>query len=450
MQKNKVVRLTKIISSIGPATDGDNYPKVFNPGANIFRFNFSHDRGPEQKIKFEDACRVEKELGLRVSKFADMQGPKHRIGKFKDGKSFMLEDGQTFKLDLSDELGDNTRVKLPHPEVFSSLVKGAIVLINDGQIKLEVIESTKDYVNTKVLVGGKISDKKGFNIPNVLIKASCITEKDKVDIEDAIKIGFKLIVISFVQTPEDLMEAKRIINGRAKIIAKLEKPMVMQHLEEIVRLSDAVMIGRGDFAIEANYEIIPVYKRRILRECNKQNVPVIVATQMLETMMDNPFPTRAEVSDVATAVYDCADSTMLSGETTIGKYPEAVITLMSDIIKTAEAPENSDILDSYVEFNEQFTNIDTALADKVAGLANQDAKALVLNEPSIEVVAQVAKMRLRVPFFPFFKDEQLEQLCRLFYGCDPVLLENGMTTEEMVSYVAKRQEVNNNEVLVLK
>ncbi|HSQ97316.1 MAG TPA: pyruvate kinase [Rickettsiales bacterium] len=447
MQINKVKRLTKIISSIGPATDGINYFKVFNKGdgANFFRYNFSHDRSDIQGARLKEACKQEKESGLRVSKFADMQGPKHRIGLFKDGKAF-IEEGQKFILDLSDELGDNTRVKLPHPEIFSSLIKGAIVLINDGQLKLEVVKPGDEKIETKVLVGGKISDKKGFNIPNVLIKSSCITEKDKIDIEDALNVGFKIIVISFVQTPEDILEAKKIINNRAKIISKLEKPMVMQHLEKIIELSDGIMIGRGDFAVEASYEIVPVYERKIIEECNKQNKPVIVATQMLETMIENPFPTRAEISDIATACYNCADCVMLSAETTVGKNPELVIDIMSRVLKTVEAEENRSILDKYIDFNKQFTNINSKLYNEVLHAVEDGAKALYLIEPNIEVVGQISKMRLRIPFFPFFKDEQLEQICRLYYGCDPVLIENKISDEEIKKYIAKRQEITEKEV----
>lgn len=452
MQKNKVDRLTKIISSIGPATEGANYTKVFanGSGANFFRYNFSHDRGDIQGARFRDACKMEKELGLRVSKFADMQGPKHRIGKFKDG-SAMIVAGQKFVLDSSEELGDNTRVQLPHPDVLASLVKGAIVLVNDGQLKLEVEKPGINSVETKVIVGGKISDKKGFNIPNVLIKSSCITEKDKVDIADALNIGFKIIVISFVQTPEDVKEAKDLIKGRAKIIAKLEKPLAMDYLSEIVELADGIMIGRGDFAVEASYEIVPVYERRIIEECNKQNKPVIVATQMLETMIENPFPTRAEISDVATACYNCADCVMLSAETTVGKNPDLVVNMMSRVLKTAEAVENKDVLDKYTEFNRQnFTNIDSKLANQVNDAVKNGAKALFLIEPDVKVVGQIAKMRLRMPFFPFFKDEQLEQICRLYYGCDPVLVEKQLSEEEIKKYIANRQGIKESEVFLIK
>jgi len=434
----KIEKLTKIISSIGPASQGENYPKIFKAGADIFRYNFSHETKEVQRKKYNDACYVEKKLGYRVAKFADMQGPKHRIGKFKDEQKFLIKSGQKFRLDSSDDLGDETRVKLPHPELFKSLVKGAIVLIDDGQIKLEVIEVGKDYINTKVLVGGQISDRKGFNIPNTLIKESCITKKDLIDIEYAIESGFKLIVISFVQTPEDLKEAKKIINGRAKIIAKLEKPLVMDCLEEIVSLSDAIMVGRGDFAVEASYEIVPVYQKRIIRECNRQNKPVIVATQMLETMIKNPFPTRAEISDISTAVYDCADCVMLSAETTVGKYPELAIEMMERVIKTAEAPENRDILDSYVALNRQFIKNEPNLKNKVNNLIKKGAKALIMINPSIEFVGQVSKLRLNIPFFPIFNDEQNEQICRLYYGCFPILDERNLKDKEIIDDIIRK------------
>jgi pyruvate kinase len=451
----KDIRFTKIIASIGPSTEGENFCKTYGCKVDIFRHNFSHETGQLQRKKFNDACDIERklscdkgELFTRVSKIADMQGPKHRIGQFKDGKKFLLQEGQQFKLDSSNELGDATRVKLPHAEIFKSLIKGAIILINDGQIKLEVIESGNDYVNTKVLVGGLISDKKGFNIPNVLIKESCITEKDLIDIEDAINIGFKVIVISFVQTPADIEEAKKIINGRAKIIAKLEKPLVMEHLEGIIKLSDGVMIGRGDFAVEATYEVIPVYQKRIIRECNKQNKPVIVATQMLETMINNPFPTRAEISDISTAVYDCADCTMLSAETTIGKYPELAIGMMDKVLRTAEAPENADVLDNYIELNRQFTKNNSVLLKKINGLIEKGFKALIIDNPDVEFVGKISKLRLNIPFFPIFKDEQNEQLCRLYYGCFPIF--GDMSVEKAKEEIAKELKIKKEEIDTIK
>ncbi|MCL4133211.1 UNVERIFIED_CONTAM: hypothetical protein GTU68_039198 [Idotea baltica] len=452
MLNHRISRLTKIVSSIGPSTEGENYYKAFNTGADIFRYNFSHEGGETLKIKYDEACKIEKELNLRVSKFADLQGPKHRIGKFKDGETY-INTGEKFRLDLLEELGNGKRVKLPHPELFQSLIKGTTILINDGQIKLEVAKKEKDFIDTKVIIGGKISDHKGFNIPNILIETSCITEKDKIDIEDAINIGFKLIVVSFIQTPEDLLEAKKIINNRAKIISKLEKPLVMENLEKIISLSDAIMIGRGDFAVEASDEIIPVYQRRIIRECIRQNKAVIIATQMLETMIDNPFPTRAEVSDIATSVYQCTDCTMLSGETTIGNHPDLSIEMMAKVIKTLEAPENNDILFSYVKFNRQFTNIESSLIKNINDLLSKGAKALILLDPPTELIGKIAKMRLRIPFFPIFDDEQKEQLARLYFGCNPILIEDNLFDDFLLDktrkQIAKGQNILEKEVLFL-
>jgi len=450
----KVEKLTKIIASIGPASSGEHYPKIFKAGADIFRCNFSHGSKEEHGERFKEACKVEKKLNTRVTKFADMQGPKHRIGVFKNEEKFLLEAGKEFRLDSSDKPGDEKRVKLPHPTLFKSLEKGSIVLINDGQIKLEVTEAGEDFVNTKIIVGGMISDRKGFNIPNSLIKESCITAKDLVDIEYAIKSGFKLIVISFVQTPDDLKEAKKIINGRAKIIAKLEKPLVMEHLEEIISMSDAVMIGRGDFAIEATYEIVPVYQKRIIWECNKQNVPVIVATQMMESMIDNPFPTRAEISDTANAVYECADCVMLSAETTVGKNPALAIGMMTKVIKTVEAAENSDVLNPYVKFNKQFTKDESTLLNKITNLIKNGAETLVLINPSIKFVGKISKLRLNIPFFPVFNDEQSEQLCRLYFGCFPILTNKDLSDKNYIkkikAEIAKSQKISEKEIALLQ
>jgi len=449
----KIEKFTKIIASIGPASSGENYPKILKAGTDIFRYNFSHSAKETHGEGYNEACHFEKTLGYRVTKFADMQGPKHRIGTFKNGQKYLLKSGQEFKLDSSDEPGDNTRVKLPHPSIFKSLEKGSIVLINDGQIKLEVIEPGRDFVNTKVLVGGQISDRKGFNIPNSLIQESCITEKDRIDIEYAIESGFKLIVISFIQTPEDVKEAKRIINGRAKLIAKLEKPLVMEHLEEIVSLSDAVMIGRGDFAVEATYEVVPIYQKRIVRECNKQGIPVIVATQMLESMIENPFPTRAEISDIANAVYEGADCVMLSAETTVGQNPELAIDIMTRVIKQTESPKNQDLWDEYNTFNRQFINYDSDLLKKVSDLKKQGAQAFITVNPKIDFVAQYSKLRVKTPLFPIFNDEQDEQLARLYFGCYPVLnyedTKNPNSIQQIIEKIAKVQNIDLKSIFTL-
>lgn len=445
-------RFTKIIASIGPASSGENYPKVMHEGVDIFRFNFSHDSTESHKERFDQACEYEKNLGMRFSKFADMQGPKHRIGTFRNDEKFLLNKGQSFRVDLSEEPGDNTRVRLPHPEIFKSLRKGAEILINDGQIKLCVTECGADYADTEVIIGGMISNKKGFNIPNIVIDAPCITPKDLKDIEAAIDIGFKLIVISFVQTPEDVRQAKEIIKGRAKIISKLEKPAVMDHLEEIIALSDAIMIGRGDFAVEASYPIIPAHQKRIVWECRRQNKPVIVATQMLETMIDNPFPTRAEVSDVANACYEGADMTMLSAETTVGKNPELAIRMMNDVIAACEAPENADVMKPCREFSATFANVDAAVSAKVDALVKGGAKALVMAGVSAGDVGKVSGLRLTIPTFVYVDNDMDDQLFRLYYGVQPVLVDSAALKAGAAGFasdVAKRLGIGDAEVGIL-
>lgn len=444
-------RFTKIIASIGPASSGENYPQVMRQGVDIFRFNFSHDTADAHKERFDQACAYEKELGLRFSKFADMQGPKHRIGVFRNDEKFLLTAGQAFRVDLDETPGDGTRVHLPHPEIFKSLRPGAEILINDGQIKLEVIESGDDYANTTVVIGGMISNKKGFNIPNVVIDAPCITEKDRKDIESAIEIGFKLIVISFVQTPEDVRQAKEIVGDRAKIISKLEKPAVMEHLDEIIALSDAIMIGRGDFAVEASYPIIPAHQKRIVWACRRQKKPVIVATQMLESMIDNPFPTRAEVSDIANACYEGADSTMLSAETTVGKNPDLAIRMMNDVIATCEAEENADVMAPCRSFSATFAEDDAELVTKVDALVKDGAKALVVAGASADVAGALSSLRLNIPVFAYVDNESDDQLFRLYYGVQPVLTEADVSAGA-VSFkaeVAERLGVSESEVAAL-
>jgi len=432
--RNSVRRQTKIVSSIGPASGGVEFPKVMKAGADIFRFNFSHDTIESHRQRFEEACTYEKALGLRLAKFADMQGPKHRIGLFKEGTA-TLEEGKIFRVDLNEELGDSLRVHLPHPEIFKSLQCGASILINDGQIHLEVVEAGDDYADAKVLVGGEISNKKGFNVPNILLDLPCITEKDKRDIEAAIDIGFKLIVISFVQTAKDMEDARAFINGRARIIAKIEKPAAMDELAEIVSLSDGVMIGRGDMAVEASYPVTAVYHKRMVQECIRQNKPVIVATQMLESMIENPFPTRAEVSDIANAVYEGADCTMLSAESTVGKYPAHAIRMMSDVIGTVEEDKNKDILDAYKMFARQYTAIDSVLEAKLDALIDAGNQGIIMINPTAEEVGRVACLRKSIPIFPIVNKEIDEQHFFLFFGMNPILTDQDLTDKSNVDAI---------------
>ena len=328
---------TKILATIGPASASkEQIEKLLDAGVDGFRFNFSHGTHAEHKERYELVRKLAKVRKRHVSILADMQGPKLRVGDFKDGQ-VLLKEGQNFVLDLDTTLGDEHRVNLPHPEIFAALKAGEDLLLNDGNIVLHVEECNRSMARTRVVVGGVLSGHKGVNLPNTQLPISAITPKDEKDMKFALKLGVDWIGMSFVQSAEDVRRARKLIKDKAWLISKLEKPSAIDELDEIVQLSDAIMVARGDLGVECPLPTVPVLQKRIVNACRKYARPVIVATQMLESMINNPTPTRAEVSDVATAVYDGADTVMLSAETAAGKYPVEAVTMMRDIIIQVES-----------------------------------------------------------------------------------------------------------------
>ena len=259
----------------------------------------------------------------------------------------MLVPGQPFRLDLDEAPGDQRRVRLPHPEIFAALVPGAELLLDDGKLRLVVDTCGANFADTRVLVGGKLSERKGVNVPGVVLPITALTEQDNKDLALALALGADWIALSFVQRPEDVTEARELIGDRAAIVVKLEKPSAVDCLDEIVALTDAVMVARGDLGVELPAERVPAIQKRIVRACRKLGKPVIVATQMLESMIDSPVPTRAEASDVATAIYDGADAVMLSAESASGKYPVVAVDMMNRIIEQVEAdPQYRQLIDA--------------------------------------------------------------------------------------------------------
>lgn len=327
---------TKILATIGPTTaTKEILSKLIDAGADAFRFNFSHGTHEEHKERYNIVRELSFKKGRHVSIVADMQGPKLRVGTFQNG-SVTLKKGQTFTLDLENLPGDETRVNLPHKEIFEAVKTKDKLLLNDGNIVLEVINKDLSHISTKVLVGGVLSDHKGVNLPNITLSISALTQKDKKDLKFALDLGVDWISLSFVQKAQDVKDAKAIIGNRALIISKLEKPSAIDELDEIIALSDAIMVARGDLGVECPIETVPVLQKKIIAACRKHSKPVIVATQMLESMIKSPTPTRAEVSDVATAVYDMADTVMLSAETAVGQYPVESVEMMHHIIERVE------------------------------------------------------------------------------------------------------------------
>jgi pyruvate kinase len=329
-------RHAKIVATLGPSSsDFATIRALFEAGADVFRLNFSHGTHANHRERFDIIRRVEQETGRPIAILLDLQGPKLRIGTFAQGP-VKLEAGQAFRLDLDTAPGDGQRAPLPHPEIFAALKPGTDLLLDDGKIRLRVEACGRDFADTRVIAGGALSERKGVNVPSVLLPISALTPKDRNDLEFGLELGVEWVALSFVQRPEDLLEVRAIVNGRAGILSKLEKPAAIESLEAIVELSDAVMVARGDLGVELPAEQVPRIQKRIVRACRKAGKPVIVATQMLESMISAPVPTRAEASDVATAIYDGADAVMLSAESASGKYPCEAVAMMNRIIAEVE------------------------------------------------------------------------------------------------------------------
>ncbi len=332
----KRFRNAKIVATLGPATSDETaIGGLFEAGADVFRMNFSHGAHEDHADRIRIIRGLEQKFERPIGIIADLQGPKLRVGEFAAG-SVRLETGENFRLDLDQALGDARRAPLPHPEVFAALEPGMGLLMDDGRIRLEVTEIGADFAETKIVTGGELSNHKGVNVPDAVLELSPLTAKDREDLRFALQVGVDWIALSFVQRPEDIAEARKLIAGRAAVMAKLEKPMALNSLDEIVSLCDAIMVARGDLGVEMPTEEVPIQQKRIVAACRSAGKPVIVATQMLDSMVHAPSPTRAEASDVATAVYDGADAVMLSAETAVGDFAPEAVAMMDRIIARVE------------------------------------------------------------------------------------------------------------------
>ncbi|WP_457790380.1 pyruvate kinase [Pseudomonas sp. PL-6] len=326
----------KILATLGPAIrDAAHIRQLVEAGVNLFRLNFSHGEHADHAQRYQWVREVERELGQPIGILMDLQGPKLRVGRFADGK-VQLVNGQSLRLDLDATPGDASRVNLPHPEIIEALQPGMSLLLDDGRLRLKVTAKQADAVITEVVAGGELSDRKGVNVPEAVLQLSPLTEKDRRDLAFGLELGVDWVALSFVQRPEDIVEARELIQGKAFLMAKIEKPSAVQHLEEIAKLCDAIMVARGDLGVEVPAENVPRIQKDIVRTCRQLGRPVVVATQMLESMRFSPAPTRAEVTDVANAVAEGADAVMLSAETASGDYPLETVQMMSKIIRQVE------------------------------------------------------------------------------------------------------------------
>lgn len=422
----------KIIATVGPASQSpDMLEKLVLAGVSVFRINFSHGKEEEVTARFAAIRALEKKYGVCLGILCDLQGPKLRVGTFKEG-AVTLKEGQKFGLDMTGLPGDETRVTLPHPEIFKAMHPGLELLLNDGLIRLRVDEHTKDSALTTVTVGGVLSDHKGVNVPGVKLPISALTEKDRKDLQLAEKLGADFIGLSFVQEPEDLLELRKLMTSRADIISKIEKPSAIEHLNDIVALSDAVMVARGDLGVEVSTEMVPVLQRRIVDECRKVGKPVIIATQMLESMITNVTPTRAEASDVATAVYDGVDAVMLSGETAAGKYPVQAVQTMHGIIRTVEKDDR---------YRQNIVRRDKLAGDSaetaitvaagIAARAIQTANIIVNFTDSGKTTLRTAKFRPGVRILSLTPKITTARQMALVWGVTSVVVQNLQSFEDI-------------------
>ena len=331
------IRKAKIVATLGPSSsDAKTIRALVEAGADVFRLNFSHGNHDDHRSRLDVIRNLERELDHPIGVLLDLQGPKLRVGELVGGKA-NLAPGARFRLDLDPAPGDAERASLPHPEIFEALETDAEILLDDGKLRLRVTKLGRDFADTEVLIGGTLKDHKGVNLPGVVMNISPLTEKDRRDLQFGLDLGVDWVAMSFVQRPEDIAEGRRLIAGRAAIMAKIEKPAALNHLSEIVESADGFMVARGDLGVELAPEEVPGRQKEIIRLCRLAGKPVIVATQMLESMIAAPAPTRAEASDVATAVYDGADAVMLSAESAAGDYPVEAVQMMDRIIARTES-----------------------------------------------------------------------------------------------------------------
>ena len=414
-------RATKIVSTLGPSSSTPEViTKLFKAGADVFRLNFSHGTHAEHKERYDIIRKIEADNKRPIGIIADLQGPKIRVDKFLKA-TVDLVSGTKFILDSDrDILGDNSRVSISNPEIYSCLKAGVELLLDDGKVKLVVENNNGLSVDTRVLVGGKISDHKGVNIPGAILPMSPLTKKDLKDLAVALNIGGDWIALSFVQRPGDVREAQKLVAGQAGILTKLEKPLAIDFLEEIVELSDALMVARGDLGVEAPPEDVPGLQKRIIRSARSKGKPVIVATQMLESMINSPTPTRAEASDVATAVFDGADAVMLSAETAAGSYPLEAISIMDRIIRSAEQDEHYGLIS--VKDNNKVGETDadaiTLAAKQVAEML--EAAAIVTFTATGSTTFRAARERPDVPILGLTPDIKTARRIMLVWGVHSV------------------------------
>jgi len=424
----------KIVATLGPASaDRATIEALVRAGADVFRLNFSHGTHADHQQRLALIRSIETDIGRPIGVLLDLQGPKLRVGSFANGPVKLVE-GAPFRLDLDRATpGDASRAPLPHPEIFAALKPGAELLLDDGRLRLKVEDSGPDFADTRVVNGGLLSDRKGVNVPGVVLPLSAMTDKDRADLDFGLSLGVDWVALSFVQRAADITEAQAIIQGRAGIVAKLEKPAAIECLDQILAATDAVMVARGDLGVEMPAEAVPAMQKRIVRACRQLGKPVIVATQMLESMVSAPVPTRAEASDVATAIYDGADAVMLSAESASGRFPVESVAMMDRIIARTEAdPHYREALDaSHTQPGANTADAIGWAARSVAGLL--DVAAMVAYTSSGSSALRMARERPRAPIIGMTPRRETARRLALVWGVNPVVCNDVANVDDMTA-----------------
>jgi pyruvate kinase len=425
-------RKVRVLATLGPASrTPEMIEKLWRAGADAFRINMSHGTQEDRAVLIKAIRALEKTVGRPMTILVDLQGPKLRVGSFAGGR-VELPEGATFTLDRDTKLGDVTRVCLPHREVFVALDVGARLLLDDGKMVLRVVAKDVDTIETRVEVGGILSDNKGLNVPDVVVPMAALTEKDRSDLAFALDQGVDWIALSFVQRPEDLAEARRLIAGRASLLAKIEKPAALDCLEAILEVADAVMVARGDLGVELPPEAVPPAQKRIVEMARRMGRPVVVATQMLESMITAPTPTRAEVSDVATAIYDGADAVMLSAESAAGAWPVEAVAMMDRIAINVEADPGHAARIHFTETRADPTTAD-ALAEAAFDIAKTvSAAAIICFTTSGSTARRISRERPNVPLLVLTPKMETARRLGLLWGAHAVSTRDVDSFETMV------------------
>ncbi len=425
-------RNAKIIATLGPASSNAAAIKaLFEAGADVFRLNFSHGTQDDHKARYGIIRELERAAGRPIGVLLDLQGPKLRVGDIAESEA-ELSAGQRFRLDLDPLPGDKVRAPLPHPEVFAALEPGMALLLDDGKLRLQVESCGPDYAETIVLAGGPLKDHKGVNVPGAVLPISPLTKKDRADLRFGLDLGVDWVALSFVQRPEDLAEPRRLIAGRAALMTKVEKPAALERLTELVEASDAVMAARGDLGVEMPAEEVPGRQKDIIRACRLAGKPVVVATQMLDSMVNAPTPTRAEASDVATAVYDGADAVMLSAESAAGNYPIESVAMMDRIVASTEQDHAYRRLLHALHPEPEATAADAITAAAAQVAATIGAAAIVSYTMSGSTALRAARERPDVPILVLTQERATARRLALLWGAHCIHTADVRNPQEMV------------------